>query len=454
MSSHRYKDDAISFFSALPSRWRESRLHDIVELRTSNVDKKSEEGQNPVRLCNYVDVYKNDKVTLRLDFMEATATEAQIERFALQVGDVVITKDSEEPDDIGVPALIAETALDLVCGYHLTILRPNDEEIAGGYLFYSLASRLSAYQFYLAANGVTRFGLTYQGTKNLRIAFPPLPEQRQIAAFLDWKTGQIDALLARKRELLERLSEKRLAVITRAVTRGINPAAPLRDSGIPWLGHVPKHWEVKRLKFSVSKVGSGVTPKGGAESYEAEGVPLLRSQNVHFDGLRLDDVVFISKETHEEMSNSHVAPGDVLLNITGASIGRCSYAPEGFPDANVNQHVCIIRPNAELLTEFLHLVLWSKLGQSQIDLEQSGSGREGLNFVAIKNFMLPFPDTEEQQDIVNSTKGALAKLNELVINIETAVVRLTEYRTALITAATTGKIDVRGVKIPDSGAVA
>ncbi len=104
--------------------------------------------------------------------MEATATEAQIDRFGLRVGDVVVTKDSETPDDIGVPALIAETAPDLVCGYHLTILRPNQKEVAGGYLFYAVASRLSAYQFYLAANGVTRFGLTYQGTKNLCIALP------------------------------------------------------------------------------------------------------------------------------------------------------------------------------------------------------------------------------------------------------------------------------------------
>jgi len=103
----------------------------VVELRTSNVDKKSEDGEKAVRLCNYVDVYKNDKITMSLDFMEATATEAQIERFALQVGDIVITKDSETPDDIGVPALITETAPDLVCGYHLAILRPNAEEITG-----------------------------------------------------------------------------------------------------------------------------------------------------------------------------------------------------------------------------------------------------------------------------------------------------------------------------------
>ena len=202
-----------------------------------------------MRLCNYVDVYKNEKITMALDFMEATATDDQIDRFSLRVGDVVITKDSETPDDIGVPALVAETAPDLVCGYHLTILRPNHKEVVGNYLLYAVASRLSAYQFYLAANGVTRFGLTYQGTKNLRIAFPSISEQRQIAAFLDWKTGKIDALITRERELLEKLKEKRLTVITQAVTRGLNPKVPLRDSGTLWLGKVPKHWEVMKFGY-------------------------------------------------------------------------------------------------------------------------------------------------------------------------------------------------------------
>jgi len=186
---------------------------------------------------------------MALDFMEATATDDQIDRFSLRVGDVVITKDSETPDDIGVPALVAETAPDLVCGYHLTILRPNHKEVVGNYLLYAVASRLSAYQFYLAANGVTRFGLTYQGTKNLRIAFPSISEQRQIAAFLDWKTGKIDALITRERELLEKLKEKRLTVITQAVTRGLNPKVPLRDSGTLWLGKVPKHWEVMKFGY-------------------------------------------------------------------------------------------------------------------------------------------------------------------------------------------------------------
>ena len=329
--------------------------------------------------------------------------------------------------------------------------------IHDGFVYFPQLQINFEFLYYIFESGQPYLGLGKFGTQlnlntdtvgGIKLGLPPREEQDAIAAFLDWKTGQIDALIERKNELMEKLKEKRIAVITQAVTQGLNPATPMRDSGIHWLGQVPQHWEVKRLKFSVSKVGSGVTPKGGAESYETEGIPLFRSQNIHFDGLRLDDIVFISEETHQDMSNSQVAPGDVLLNITGASIGRCNYVPKDFGEGNVNQHVCIIRPEIELLTRYLHLVLWSKVGQSQIDLEQSGSGREGLTFVAIKNFVIPLPDTEEQAQIVEQVELNLGRVEALLQKVEDVVARLTEYRTALITAATTGKIDVRNLKIP------
>ncbi len=284
--------------------------------------------------------------------------------------------------------------------------------------------------------------------KRFTLPIPPVPEQKGIVRFVRHECGRIDRLIAKKRSLLAALAEQRMAVITSAVTRGLYPTAPLKDSGIPWLGKVPKHWEVRRLKFNISKANSGVTPKGGAESYELEGIPLLRSQNIYVDGLRLDDVVFISEETHAAMINSQVASGDVLVNITGASIGRCNFVPDGFGEANVNQHVCIVRPESTMRTEFLYHVLASKVGQTQIDLEQGGSGREGLNFAALKNFEVPVPSTDEQREIERYIEKQVTRFTNLASKTAQAIDRLTEYRTAQITAATTGKIDVREVKIP------
>src|SRR5947209_6160771 len=199
MRSSMILTDQTNLFRRLPVGWEHDRVYNVAALRTSNVNKKSEEGENPVQLCNYTDVYKNNRITAAINFMQATATAAEIEKFSLLAGDVLITKDSESPEDIGVPSLIAEKINDLICGYHLTIFRPYDSVTNGRYLFYALASRVSAYQFYLAANGVTRFGLTYQGTKNLRIALPSLPQQEKIADFLDNKTERIDALISKKK---------------------------------------------------------------------------------------------------------------------------------------------------------------------------------------------------------------------------------------------------------------
>lgn len=279
--------------------------------------------------------------------------------------------------------------------------------------------------------------------KNANIIVPPIEEQQAIAEYLDEKCGAIDALIERKERLLELYAEKRQAIINRAVTRGIDPNAPLKDSGIPYLGQIPAHWEVKKLKNIVSKIGSGVTPTGGSEVYQTEGIPLLRSQNIYFDGLRLDDVAYISIEIDESMSNSRVKDGDVLLNITGGSIGRCYYIPQGFGSANVNQHVCIIRSKFNLVgTKYLNMLIGSNVGQEQIELQQTGANREGLNFEQLKGFNIPLPDLKEQAAIVSHIEEKCGKIDQICEKLRQQIVLYREYRTALIANAVTGKIKI------------
>jgi len=277
---------------------------------------------------------------------------------------------------------------------------------------------------------------------DLDTIIPPFTEQTAIAAYLDHKTTEIDELIAGKKRLLELYEEEKTALINQAVTKGLNPDAPMKDSGIEWLGEIPEHWEVKKIKHLVSKVGSGVTPSGGASVYKLRGIPFLRSQNIHFDGLKLDDVAFITEEIHESMKNSQVCSGDVLLNITGASIGRAYFVDSTLGEANVNQHVCILRPKHKIETKFLYLVLRSNIGQEQINIEQTGSGREGLNFEALKNFNVPFFPLEEQQSIVRYIEIETARIDDKIVNTEKLIELLTEYRTALISEVVTGKIKV------------
>jgi type I restriction enzyme, S subunit len=197
-------------------------------------------------------------------------------------------------------------------------------------------------------------------------------------------------------------------------------------------------WPKVPLKYLVSKIGSGKTPKGGAEVYTASGVMLLRSQNVHFDGLRLDDVVHIDADMDEDMSSTRVRPHDVLLNITGASIGRCNVVPAEFEAANVNQHVCIIRPNTDrLLPAFLNLVLQSPTIQNEIRFGENGSSREGLNFEQVGAFEIPLPLMQQQLACVQRAQASVERVQALIREKQGLVDLLAEKRRALIAHAVT-----------------
>ena len=213
----RLKPSGVEWLGDVPEHWEVRRLRVLAEMRVSNVDKHIQEDEFPVRLCNYVDVYKNDRITQTIPFTSATASRDEIARFRLEQGDVLITKDSEAWDDIGVPALAEEPADDLICGYHLALLRPR-REILGAYLARSLQSKPVSYQFHVAANGVTRYGLTHNGIQSVRLPLPPLSEQAAIVAHLNQATAGIDNAIARAHRQIELLEEYRTRLIADVVT--------------------------------------------------------------------------------------------------------------------------------------------------------------------------------------------------------------------------------------------
>ena len=251
-----YKSSGVEWLGDVPAHWEVQRIRNVVDMRVSNVDKHVKEDEVSVRLCNYVDVYKNDYIDEQMDFMQATATDDEIARFRLEKDDVLITKDSEAWDDIGVPALVTEPASDLISGYHLALLRPRTDELEGGYLLRALQSKCLAYQFHIEAKGVTRYGLSHDSIKSVWLPLPPLPEQTAIVHYLDQADGRIRRYVSSRERLIELLEEYRQAVIHHAVTRGLDPDVRLKPSGVEWLGDVPAHWEVRRVK-QVSRILRG-----------------------------------------------------------------------------------------------------------------------------------------------------------------------------------------------------
>jgi type I restriction enzyme S subunit len=248
-----------------------------------------------------------------------------------------------------------------------------------GYLFRT-ASYLREIDTFSRGIVPDRNRLYWESFKQMPSAYPPLDEQRLIVRFLDWHGKQTAALIHAKRKIVTLLTEQRQAIIQKLVTYGVNTKASLKPSGVSWIGDVPSTWELRRLRYLGIKFGSGITPRGGATAYQDSGVPFFRSQNIHFDGLRYEGIVFISRDLHKTLSNTHVCANDVLLNITGASIGRVCAVPEDFEEGNVNQHVCIIRPKLSTVRpSYLATYLSTNFMQRQIRNEQNGASREGLS---------------------------------------------------------------------------
>ena len=277
---------------------------------------------------------------------------------------------------------------------------------------------------------------------NIPVSAPPLQEQQQIVDFLDHKTQQLDSLIEKTEQKIELLKEQRTALINQVVTKGLDPDAEMKDSGVEWIGEIPVGWDGIPLRLLLTKVGSGSTPRGGSEIYPDSGIPFLRSQNIHFDGLHLDDVVYITPEIHNRMNSSVVKCADLLLNITGGSIGRCCIC-ESPEEMNVNQHVSIIRTKDRLSNHFLYYLICSNAGQEQIVRNQTGANREGLTANNIKEFIFGIPINQEQQEIVEYLDNKTQQIDSQVEKETKRIELLKEYRNALISEVVTGKIDVR-----------
>ncbi len=200
--------------------------------------------------------------------------------------------------------------------------------------------------------------------------------------------------------------------------------------------HLPEGWKTVKLTDVVLKVGSGVTPKGGSRVYLKSGIPLIRSQNVLTGKLVLEDVAYISDEQNQRMRATWLQPADVLLNITGASIGRSCVVPSNFREGNVNQHVCIIRTdNSKLIPNFLDSFLQSPEGQAQIDSFQAGGNRQGLNYDQVRSFIIPLPSLAEQQRIAT----ILMKWDEGIEKLKTLISRKKDRKQALMQQLLTGQ---------------
>jgi type I restriction enzyme S subunit len=429
------KDSGVTWLGAVPEHWKVQRLRNLTDMRVSNVDKHTKDDEQRVRLCNYVDVYKNDYIRPSMRLMRATATRDEIERFRLAEGDVLITKDSEAWNDIGVPALVRESADDLVSGYHLALLRPFRGRIVGEFLFRSLQSTGVQYQFHVEANGVTRYGLSHAAIKSVWLPAPPPPEQAAIVRFLDHADRRIRRYIRAKQKLIKLLEEQKQAIIHRAVTRGLDPNVRLKPSGVEWLGDVPEHWEILRAKHLFREVDHRTT----------SGTEVLLSLRMHRGLVPHADVSTVPITAQALIGFKKVAAGQIVMNRMRAAIGMFGIANESglvSPDYAILEPIMTLYPNY-----FLRLFKTPAAGTVfRVESKGLGTGSSGFMRLYTDRFgmiKLPVPPEVEQRQIVEGIVESTLEIERTAERVNREIRLLHEYRTRLIADVVTGKLDVR-----------
>ncbi|MBK9642876.1 MAG: restriction endonuclease subunit S [Saprospiraceae bacterium] len=347
-----------------PAHWQVLRIKNIF----SEIEDRSTSGNEELlSVSHYTGItLKRDSLENEDDFISNAETLEGYKRVAK--GDLVINIMLAWNGSLGISPFDGITS-PAYCVYRT---KENNNPEYFGYLF---ATNLLKTEFRKKSTGIIDSRLRLYSDKFFSIfsVVPPVEEQNQIVEYIKTQSLKINHFIAKKQQFIALLKEQRQSVI--------NDKLKINAKKI-------------KIKYCVSKVGTGVTPTGGATVYKSSGVIFLRSQNVHNDGLRLNDVAYITEEIHSEMKGSQVQFGDVLVNVTGASIGRC-FVFDKTEEANVNQHVCILRPKQDvILSEFLMLQIQSERIQTLINMIE-GASREGLTNNEVKNYYLFVPSLKD-----------------------------------------------------------
>lgn len=363
----------------------------------------------------------------------------------VEVGDLVINSMNY---GIGSYGLSGYTG---VCSPVYIVLRPRPEIIESRFAFRVFENK--AFQTYAQSfgNGILehRAAINWDILKSINIGLPPIQEQKAILAFLDRETAKIDALIAEQEKLITLLAEKRQATISYAVTKGLNPDAPMKDSGVAWLGEVPAHWLLGQLKnFIRQKPGAIKTGPFGSHLTSAEmqeGVVKVYNQRSVIDNDFIDGENYISQEKFEQLSSFQTIPGDVLVTTRG-TIGRAAILPAN-ADLGI-LHPCLLRVQVDdliLHREFLVVLIQdSHLMKTQIALNSNATTIDVIYSETMASLFIPLPPLAEQKAILHFLNAETSRLDALTAEATRGIALLKERRSALISAAVTGKIDVRG----------
>jgi type I restriction enzyme S subunit len=454
-----YKDTNVFWLRCIPEHWVLSKLKfvkDIIpnafvdgpfgsNLKSSHI---VEGGDVYVIESNFATQGILDKKKLKTITLEHFET---ICRSEAREGDIIIAKIGAQFGKASILPSICKRAV--VSGNSLK-LSINEVIFSKLFAHYVLLFLKESGAFDDIVNATAQPALSLGDLNNIHFPFPLLSEQQKIANFLDYETAKIDTLIAKQQQLITLLKEKRQAVISHAVTKGLNPNAPMRDSGVEWLGEVPEHWDdVSRIKYISSLKGRQGWQGLKAEEYLDEGPYVVSSAHFTNHQIQWDNCPRVSPERYERDSNIQLSEDDLLLMKDGAAMGKLAYVDELPDKACLNSHLLLFRPinrNDQMAysPRFMYYFMQTEFFQAHIKIYGTGVTFLGISQQAIGNYRLVFPPLSEQQEITEFLESETEKLDELAQKQQDMMFLLLERRTALISAAVTGKIDVRNLQPP------
>ncbi len=448
-----YKDTNVFWLGCVPKHWVLSKLKyikDIVpnafvdgpfgsNLKSSHV---VEGGDIYVIESNFATQGILDEAKLKTITFEHFDT---ICRSEAKEGDIIIAKIGAQFGKASILPSIRKRAVVSGNSLKLSINEIIFSKLFAHYIFIFLKESGA---FDDIVNATAQPALTLGDLNNTHIPFPLLIEQQKITNFLDHETAKIDTLIEKQQQLIKLLKEKRQAVISHAVTKGLNPNAPMRDSGVEWLGEMPEHWDKSSLGFECS-VKARLGWKGlKAEEYVDEGYIFLATPNIKDNNIDFENVNYITKERYDESPEIMLEVGDVLVTKDGSTTGTTNVVRDLPAPSTVNSSIAVLRCADRLKYLYLYYFFVSTYIQNIIKHMQGGMGVPHLFQADLRKFNILMPPLGEQDEIVDYIESRLPKFDKLIGLANTEVTLLSERRTALISAAVTGKIDVRNWNAP------
>jgi type I restriction enzyme S subunit len=367
--------------SEYPPDWETANLKDIAEIKASNIDKKTLEGERSVRICNYTDVISNRLITKGIPFLRSSAAAAQVKTFTLLRNDILITKDAE----VGKVSIVKDDIEGLVCGYHLYQLRTASKDVLPEYLFWALQGEWAQSHFRKEKTGTTIAGISRPALEVLNIPLPPLHEQKKIAEILSGINRSIVSL---------RLKKEKVQLVKSATSLKIFGSPECADQSVAQ--------ESSLQSLASIPISYGVLVPDNAS--KNNGVPMIKIQDIRQGKIQTEKLSYISQRLHQKYAKTEVRTGDLLISLIG-SIGITARVPDALEGANVSRQFAVIRTSSSRMSDYLHCFLSGADAQEKIAFLSQGNAQKALNLDSLRELRVPLRSNEEMDKVVHVSRS-------------------------------------------------